>query len=633
MMTRGAPPLPRDDPLGQARDGRLAAAGLPRSWAGRERCVVLELGFGAGAALLAARRAWLDDPSRCARLHWAAWLPAPLARDGLAAGLHAMGADADAHRALLRHWPPTIEGIHRVPIDDGRVVLLLAVGDPRRLLPRWMPRADALLVGVDPGAPPFEAATLRAAAAMLGDDGLAGVGPLPSPRAGDPRGHRDDAVAERVTAALRALASAGLGFEATGTAGCLRGRRVRGRRADAGASPGVDARRVLVIGGGLAGSAAAAALARRGVAVTRVDGRAPAGSSQPVLAQHPSLTPDDAPLSRLTRAATLLSSTDPAIAEVLRPHGRVQLADPEHAHAVCAALPRDWVEPVDAAEASRRAGVPLRRGGWWLPRAGSADPDALRAAWTTAGVDVIADAEVACIVRRAGGWAAVDADGRPLGEAPIVLLAPGAQPLHVRVGAAHARPVPLAELLGPAGLQRRTGTTTVATLPPAAVPRCTVGGDGHAVPIDATRLLLGPPGTPDDDAPAVEDTALRAWRRWAELLAAPPPMPRLDPGRAGTRSSTRDHLPLVGPVPDPEAIRALRAAGARRDDRAPLPSLDGLWLATAFGGRGLLWSVLAAELLAARLAGEPAPLEADLARRLEPDRFLRHALRRADTTG
>ncbi|MFM1987856.1 MAG: tRNA 5-methylaminomethyl-2-thiouridine biosynthesis protein MnmC [Pseudomonadota bacterium] len=632
MMTRGASPFPRDDPLRGASEGRLAAAGLPSAWRGRERCVVLELGFGSGEALLAARRAWHVDPARCGHLHWAAWLPAPLARDLLEARLETMRVPRDAQRALLRHWPPAIDGVHRVPIDDGRIVLTLAIGDARRRLPGWVPRADALLVGLDPDAPPLDAAALRAAAAMLADDGLAGVGPQPSASCAGAGARSPTGVADCTAAALRALESAGLGFEAAGSEACQRGRRVRGRGAAAGPPPTSDARRALVVGGGLAGSAASAALARRGWSVTRIDGRAPRGSSQPVLAQHPSLTPDDAPLSRLTRAATLLSWTDPTIAAVLRPHGRVQLADDARAHAVCAMLPRDWVAPVDAAEASRRAGIPLRRGGWWLPRAGSADPDVLRAAWTTSGVQVVADVELACIERRTAGWAAVDPDGATLAEAPVVLLAPGAHPLWIRRDVQPAR-VPLAALLGPAGLQRRAGATTVATLPSAAVPRCTVGGDGHAVPIDATRLLLGPPGTPDDDLPDGHDTAARAWRRWTEVLAAPPPEPRLDPGRAGERLSTRDHLPLVGAVPDPDAIAARRAAGTRRDDRAPLPSLDGLWLATAFGGRGLLWSVLAAELVAARLAGEPMPLEAELSRRLEPDRFLRHALRRTDTAG
>jgi tRNA 5-methylaminomethyl-2-thiouridine biosynthesis bifunctional protein len=269
----------------------------------------------------------------------------------------------------------------------------------------------------------------------------------------------------------------------------------------------------------------------------------------------------------------------------------------------------------------------------WRPSAGSADPDALREAWSDGRLDRRTGVDVACLARRGDRWAALDAEGATLADAPVAVIAPGSHPLPLRLSD-DMRPGELAAQLGPAGLHRRAGLTTVAALPAGAVPRCTVGGDGHAVPVDATRLLLGPPGTPeDDDADTSDaDTADRAWARWAASLAAPPPAPRLLPGRRGERLSTRDHLPLVGPVPDLAAIDTLRRAGAARDDRLALPALDGLWLVGAFGGRGLLWSVLAAELIASRLDGEPAPLERELARRLEPDRFLRQALRRPDTS-
>jgi tRNA 5-methylaminomethyl-2-thiouridine biosynthesis bifunctional protein len=82
-------------------------------------------------------------------------------------------------------------------------------------------------------------------------------------------------------------------------------------------------------------------------------------------------------------------------------------------------------------------------------------------------------------------------------------------------------------------------------------------------------------------------------------------------------------------VPDPVAIERDHAL-LRRDDRLPLPVLPDLHVAGAFGGRGLLWSVLVAELLAARLDAEPSPLERPLAAALDPGRFLRRSLRRGD---
>src|SRR3989442_13168161 len=52
----------------QARHVFLAGNRLPERWAGRERFVILETGFGFGLNFLATGRAWGRDPPRLARL-------------------------------------------------------------------------------------------------------------------------------------------------------------------------------------------------------------------------------------------------------------------------------------------------------------------------------------------------------------------------------------------------------------------------------------------------------------------------------------------------------------------------------------------------------------------------------------
>jgi tRNA 5-methylaminomethyl-2-thiouridine biosynthesis bifunctional protein len=665
--------------LDAAARGPLAAAGLPQAWGGADVFVVLEIGFGAGLAFLAALRAWRADPARAARLHWAATLERPLARDTLRDALEALRVAHADREPLLARWPCAVGGVHRLVFQDGQVTLSLAVGPARTMVPGWVPRVDALLLPCEAhdglaargGDLPF--AAWRAAAAALAPGGAVALAPWPGASA-------TPALEAALRAARHALESAGfavsnachpepLGAGPDGLPGrvarqpsigptyalpAARALRVRGHTAASACAHGerpAGGRSALVIGAGLAGSAVAFALARRGWSATRLDAGTPGGSAQPVLAHHPSLTPDDAPLSRLTRTATLLANGSYALG-VLRQHGRVQLADAARAQRVTAGLPRDWAEPVDAASASERAGVRLRQGGWWLPMAGSADPRALCDAWTVAGVSARDAAAVATLVRTRDGWIALDAEARVLGEAAVVVLACGADGPAI-VDSPGAVQQPLEAHFGAAGLRRRTGLTTVAMPHQNRIPRCTVGGDGHAVPLDGTRLLLGPAGSVenDDDAAsasigdrdmnddlvahsdrrATGERALHTWSRFAAQLADPGPVPPLAPGRQGRRLSTRDHLPLIGPVPDPRALAAL--ASGQRDDRLPLPVLPGLWTATAFGGRGLLWSVLAAELIAARLDGEPSALERPLAGALSPDRFLRQALRRVDTSG
>jgi tRNA 5-methylaminomethyl-2-thiouridine biosynthesis bifunctional protein len=69
---------------------------------------------------------------------------------------------------------------------------------------------------------------------------------------------------------------------------------------------------------------------------------------------------------------------------------------------------------------------------------------------------------------------------------------------------------------------------------------------------------------------------------------------------AGTRCVTHDRLPLVG------------ALQARAD--------NSLWICAGMGARGLSFSALCAELLAAQLHGEPLAVEASLARGLSAQR-------------
>ena len=59
---------------------------------------------------------------------------------------------------------------------------------------------------------------------------------------------------------------------------------------------------------------------------------------------------------------------------------------------------------------------------------------------------------------------------------------------------------------------------------------------------------------------------------------------------------------------------------------APSPWLEGLYLNTAHGSRGLITAPLAGEVLAAYLEGEPMPLPAGVVEAVHPSRFVLRAL-------
>jgi tRNA 5-methylaminomethyl-2-thiouridine biosynthesis bifunctional protein len=660
------------DPIGRAQRLFVAGAGLPRAWSGRRSWTVLEPDAGIGVNFLATLSQWREDAARPARLHYVAIVSHPLPGRDLAQALRIVGVPSSLADSLVQRWPLPLPGLHRLGFDGGRATLTLAFGNPLWLLPRLVVRADSLFidagrtpVGQDPDGhdrdgcdrdgytagrrDPDVPALLRQACARLRGQGCA-VAAAPWP--GLARTLQDAGLAVATHPAGRDLPATLIGTRtrSSGAARC--------DRADAGGSadaardagphdqpePAGRERRAMIIGAGLAGCAIAFALAQRGWDVTLLEeqaGTARGGSGQPMLAHHPALSPDDAPLSRLTRSALLLARShyDPGCVQW---RGRLQRCSPERAALLVRDLPAAFARAVTLDEARALSGAPLREGGVWLPMAGCADPRTLCDAWSAHAARRLFGQRVEQLVHGPEGWVARGPGGEALGAAPVVIVAAGPGSLGLVDLAPPAR-------LGVAlPLQQRFGAATIAqaTIAPA---RCVLGGDGYALAIDDSSWLVGPVEGPD--APP-EPSPAHAWRRfvasldvadpggWAPMTTATPggrllhtgprrhTGPRLHSGPGGWRLSSRDHLPLIGAVPDSVRI-ATRVTALRRNDRAPMPRVAGLYAATAFGGRGLLWAVLAAEVLAAELDGEPAPLERDLLDAIDPSRFSRRAIRQA----
>ena len=106
----------------------LNGNGLPARWAGRERFVILETGFGAGINFLATWQAWRRDPARCRALHFVSIEKFPFALAALQEVHSRYDLSAEA-AALHARWPLLVSGAHRLEFDGGRVVLTLFFAD------------------------------------------------------------------------------------------------------------------------------------------------------------------------------------------------------------------------------------------------------------------------------------------------------------------------------------------------------------------------------------------------------------------------------------------------------------------------------------------------------------------------
>jgi tRNA 5-methylaminomethyl-2-thiouridine biosynthesis bifunctional protein len=596
--------------LEQARAVFLAGNGLPERWRGRARFTILETGFGLGNNFLAIWAAWRDDPQRCERLHFVSLDKHPPTRDDLARAL-APSPFAPLAQQLVAAWPPLTPNLHRLTFESGRVQLLLGLGDAATLARELVARVDAFFL--DGFAPARNEA-------MWSPQLFKSLARLAAP----------DATAATWSAAriVRESLSAA-GFEVQAAPGPAAKREITlaryAPRFAAVAPPGrvlplAPPSHAIVIGAGVAGAATARALAQQGVPCTVLDAQArPASqaSGNPAGLFHGTVGADDTVHTRWHRAASFAAadwvraSNAGASDGLLRLNGMHELAAMQ-ALVAEQHLPPGYVQALDAAQASRRAGLPLAQPAWLFTAGGWADARALvQHALAVAGVTWQGDAHADSIERNAGGWLVRGSDARVIAEAPVLVLANAADALRLA-----ALPINWAE--------RVRGQVTWLTAADAAVmphlPYLPIASGGYALSLpNGGGLLFGATSQPgDSDAQVREADHANNLDRAQQLLGVDVARAgALLHGRVGWRVVTRDRLPLIGVTPDLDAPLPMR-----RDSPRLLARRAGLVLHTALGSRGLTTAALGGELIAAQLCGAPWPLEADLADAIDPARFV-----------
>lgn len=612
--------------LTQARHVFLAGNRLPERWAGRERFVVLETGFGLGNNFLATWDAWRRDARRCERLVFVSIEKHPLSDEDLAHA-HAASPLPELAAQLLAAWPRRTPNLHPLAFEDGRVQLLLGFGDIALLLPQVLASVDAFFLdGFAPARNPemWDAQLLRR------------LGRLAAPGATAATWSAARAVRDGLSAA---------GFEVESAAG-IGGKRditvARHAPRHRSAPPpggwhvhGGD-REALIIGAGLAGCAAAWALALQGWRcrlLDRVSEPAAITSGNPAGLFHGSFHRDDGPHARAHRAAALLTER---VAGAWITSGRIegQLAgclrlecrlDDNAARAALALQRLDprYVDWLDRDAASRLAGMPLPSGAWHYPGGGWLAPRRYAEALLAGSGAAFAGAHaVARIVRNGGNWQALDAQGEAIAAAPVLVLANGLDAKRLLHGVGADALDALDAVRG----QISSLPADAAGLPRVRLP---IAGDGYLLPPVGGRLLFGATSQRDDADLDVRTSDHRANLVQLTRLAGGDPgawaaLPWQ--GRVGWRAVTPDRLPLIGAAVD---VAALARGTSRADQPRFVPRLrdgaGGLYLFTGLGSRGIAWAALGGQVLAAWISGAPCPVEADLRDALDPARLaLRH---------
>lgn len=582
------------------------------------RHVVLDTAFGSGEQFLATLARHRAASADAGALHYLAITPSVPA-------MAALTELAEAVPALAAQWPLDVPGLHRLHMPQERVTLDLLAGPVDAWLPEIVARVDEFILPA-----PLEqvralqrlaapAATLRILQSdetALRNLRAAGFSPAPAAGAGD----------------------AGEGWQYF----AYTSRKPQPPRAPA------PQRRAIVIGAGVAGSAACERLAARGWQVTLIERHStPAQEASGNVAGifMPLLSKDDNIPTRLARTAYLyaqrawqhLGGIDPhapgpdacagaapasfGAPAVIRGEqcGVLQLArDAEHAQLQKEVVdawryPERYVRWLDAQQASDMLGAPSPYGAWHFPLGGWATPATICRAMLQACGDKlqrIFHSEALRIERAGeheasnghGAWRVLDAGGRELASAPTVILANGAGATALD----QASELPLYTMRG-----------QVTHLQEGSFPslKMVVCREAYMTPPVGGTICVGATYDKSGDRMLWQSSQDENLQRAEEILGAAHGQDAPLQGRVGFRTMAPDRLPLVGPLPD-------SSAEGRSERLRELPRHPGLHTLLGYASRGIIWAPLAAEILACQLEDEPLPIEATLAAALDPGRFL-----------
>jgi tRNA 5-methylaminomethyl-2-thiouridine biosynthesis bifunctional protein len=276
-----------------------------------------------------------------------------------------------------------------------------------------------------------------------------------------------------------------------------------------------------------------------------------------------------------------------------------------------------WLEQP---EAQARAGVGVAHGGLFYPEGGWVHPPALcQAQATHANIELLSHHEALELRKVADQWQAFDGE-RMLASAPVVILAGAAEIKRF----AQSAELPLKRIRGQiTRLPETADSHALATV---------VCAEGYVAPARLGEHTLGASFdfNSDDLTPTTAEhqgNLAMLEEISSDLLSrlniSEQPIENLE-GRAAYRCTSPDYLPIVGPLADLQTFNQIYAALSKDARQVPdlaCPWLDGLYVNSGHGSRGLITAPLSGELLAAWLDNEPLPLPRSVAEACHPNRF------------
>ncbi|WP_336219445.1 bifunctional tRNA (5-methylaminomethyl-2-thiouridine)(34)-methyltransferase MnmD/FAD-dependent 5-carboxymethylaminomethyl-2-thiouridine(34) oxidoreductase MnmC [Citrobacter amalonaticus] len=594
--------------------------------------VVAESGFGTGLNFLTLWQAFsafraTQPETTLQRLHFISFEKFPLSRDDLVAAHQHWPELAEFAAQLHALWPLPLAGCHRLLLDEGRVTLDLWFGDINELTDQL---DDSLNQKVD---------------AWF----LDGFAPAKNPDMWTQKLFNAMARLARPGGTLATFTSAGFvrrglqdaGFTMQKCKGFGRKREMlRGVMAQTLSIPAStpwfsrqqsEKREVALIGGGIASALLSLALLRRGWQVTLYcadDAPAQGASGNRQGALYPLLSKHDAAINLFFPAAFTFARRLYDALPVEFGHdwcGVTQLGWDEKSQQKIAQLlsldlPHALASAVATEQAQQLTGVETGCDGITYPQGGWLYPAQLTAAVLQLakkqGLRCHYQHSLTTLHRSETGWHLHFSHGTRA-KHEVVVLANG----HQINRFTQTHPLPVYPVAGQ--------VSHIPTTPALSRLRQVLCYDGYLTPQNPANQqhCIGASYHRGSEVTQYsEDDQQQNRQRLLDCFPAAQWAKEVDvsgkEARCGVRCATRDHLPMVGNVPDYDATLARYADLANSQEHVPIaPVYDDLYMLGALGSRGLCSAPLCAEILASQMSGEPIPLDAATLAALNPNRL------------